>query len=766
MIKAFDLNKVQLWDGIFKDSQEIGKKYLLDLEVDRLLAPCYEAAGRTPKAPRYGGWESMGISGHALGHWMSASAAMYAATGDKALKERLDYAVVELGELQDKDGYVSGFPRECFDKVFSGDFSAAAFELAGHWVPWYSIHKIYAGLIDAYLFAENQQALDVVCRLADWAKRGTDLLSDELMVKMLITEHGGMNEVFASLYEITKNEDYFNLAVRFSDDSILKPLSQFCDELEGKHANTQIPKIIGAMKIYEQNYAFAEYKDASGFFWDTVTKHRSYVFGGNSNFEHFGKLDTEPLSTQTCETCNSYNMLKLSRMLFLQEQDSKYFEFYENALLNHILASQDPETGMKTYFMATTPGHFKVYCSPYDSFWCCTGTGMENPALYGRDIYYCDDDSLYVNLFISSRLDWSEKGFIILQKTKFPYEESSSIEILDGEGVFELKIREPEWTNVKVSVNGEDIGITDRKGGYVCIRRIWKKGDVIRYVMPMKISLYTAKDDKNAVSFRYGPIVLAGALGRENFPETDILKVHTSLDHHPRIKVPALVTDDKNIENWIRLVDKKTLTFETEAVGMPNNEVVRLLPFFALHHERYTLYWRLYTNSEYSNLSTHEREYEEKLANATVDIVRPNEQQPELDHNMKAENSICGYLSGADCGWRLAMPGGFFSYNMKVNPTEDNYLMVFYWGSDADFCQDGVWYRREFDIFANNIAIGTQKLNREHFDKLISKFYKIPKSVIRGETVEIKFVPKDERSAAGGVFGVRITREIVKRMSE
>ena len=294
------MDNVTLLEGLFKTSQDKGKEYLLYLDVDRLAAPCYEAVSQTARKPRYGGWESTPISGHSIGHWLSAASAMVAAAYDGQLKEKIDYTVDELAHIQsfDKDGYVSGFPRTCFDKVFTGDFEVEHFSLAGSWVPWYSIHKIFAGLIDAYSLAGNGKALEVVARLADWAKRGTDRMDDTQFQKMLICEHGGMNEAMANLYSLTGNRDYLDLSVRFCHKAILDPLSRWLDELEGKHANTQIPKVIGAARLYELT-GNEDYQRAAVFFWNEVTKRRSYIIGGNSIGEHFGPPNQEKLDRKS-----------------------------------------------------------------------------------------------------------------------------------------------------------------------------------------------------------------------------------------------------------------------------------------------------------------------------------------------------------------------------------------------------------------------------------------------------------------------------------
>jgi DUF1680 family protein len=754
------MEKVELLNGLFKTSQEKGKEYLVYLDVDRLLAPCYEAIGKAPKKPRYGGWEAMKISGHSLGHFLSALASMYVADKDEKLKEKLDYAVAELAYLQsldDKD-YVSGFPRECFDKVFSGDFNVTRFELGDSWVPWYSIHKIFAGLIDAYVLTGNEQALQVVVKLSDWAKKGTDNLTEEQFDKMLYCEHGGMCEAMANLYEITKNKDYLELSKRFYHKETLSPLTKLEDDLEGKHANTQIPKVIGASRLYEI-LGNEEYKEAAEFFWSVVTKSRSYAIGGNSRDEHFGKTNTEKLGVTTAETCNTYNMLKLTEHLYAWEHNSDYMDYYENALYNHILASQDPESGMKTYFVSTQPGHFKIYCSPDNSFWCCTGTGMENPGRYIRNIYYRDEDNLFVNLFIASKIQLEDKGIVLNQITKFPEEDRTKLIFEEAEEKFmTINIRVPYWVNgeVKVVVNGKE-EYSKADSGYIAIEGNWKKGDVIEVALPMNIHVYTSKEDSHKIAFMYGPLVLAGALGRENFPETDILEDHLKLNHYPGIVVPTLVTDEKNIEQCIKKVENSILTFETEAIGEPGSVKSTLIPFYKLHHERYTIYWTKMTKEEYKQNEVSSMDYQEKLDKITLDLVNTNEQQPEIEHKMKSVNSHSDYSSEAGKGWREVINEGYFSYEMKVEHDKEVYLAVTYWGSDKECFIDGIRCIREFNIYVDDHLIAEELLNENKPYALFDKFYAIPKGLTSGKSkVTVKFESVKEK-IAGRIFGVRIT---------
>jgi DUF1680 family protein len=756
------MKNVKLLDGIFKDSQEKGKEYLIYLDVDRLAAPCYEAASKIPKKPRYGGWETTGISGHSIGHWLSAASTMYSLTHDENLKEKLEYAVDELEYIQsfDEHGYVSGFPRACFDQVFTGEFEVDNFSLGGGWVPWYSIHKIYAGLIDTYQLTGNKKALEVVIKLANWAKKGTDQLSDEQFQRMLTCEHGGMNEAMADLYTITHNKDYMDLAIRFCHKAVLDPLSQEIDELQGKHANTQIPKVIGAAKLYDITGDEA-FKRIAVYFWTQVTNHRSYVIGGNSINEHFGPENTEELGIQTTETCNTYNMLKLTEHLYHWSQRSEYIDYYEKALYNHILASQDPDSGMKTYFVSTQPGHFKVYCTPDESFWCCTGTGMENPARYTRNIYYRDQDEVYINLFIASEMHLEDKNVKLRQETTFP--ESDKTKLIFENATDEsltIHIRVPNWVSgpVIATVNEQE-NYTCSENGYITIKGQWNVGDRIDIQLPMDLHLSKTKNDPKKAAILYGPIVLAGALGTKDFPETDILADHLKLNNHPLIEVPDLITGEKDLSKWIKPIEGEHLAFKTAAVGQPGNRSVTLIPFYKLHHQRYTLYWNIMDEIAYQTFVDKEKEDADRLRAITVDVVNPNEQQPEVDHSIKKKNSRSGFLNLFNRGWRDSINEGFFSYEMAVLPDKPVYLLVTYSGNDASLHEDGKAHPREFDILINGSEIAHQKLHANNPGKLFDICYDIPLTLTNGkEKVEVKFA-SEEGKVAGGVYGVRIIND-------
>lgn len=755
------MSKVTLNQGLFKESEQKGKEYLLYLDIDRLVAPCYEAAGTEARAPRYGGWESMEIAGHSIGHWLSAASLMYNVTGDLLLKEKLEYAIDELAHVQslDPDGYVSGFKRDCFDEVFTGDFRVDNFGLGGSWVPWYSIHKIFVGLVDAYNLASCNKAKTVLVKLSDWAERGLRNLTDEQFQRMLICEFGGMNEVMADVYLITGEERFLTLAERFNHDAILDPLTEGIDDLAGKHANTQIPKVIGAAKLYDIN-GNEDYQKLTRFFWDQVINHRSYAFGGNSNAEHFGPAGTEPLGIISTETCNTYNMLKLTEHLFDWHPSSHYMDYYENGLYNHILGSQDPDSGMKAYFIPTEPGHFKVYSSPDNSFWCCTGSGMENPARYTKNIYTRKDDDLYLNLFIASTLTLEDKELQFVQRTKFPHEQASEFFVKEGTGSrLVVYLRKPYWVagDMKVEVNGEVVEL-ELVDGYLKIDREWFKDDSVRFQLPMELHTYTAKDQPEKKAFFYGPILLAGKLGRENYPEADIVGDHQVYNNHPLIDVPTLVTEEEPAA-WLHLINQETMTFETDAIAEPGERKMTLIPFFDLHHERYTVYWDVMNKADHDSFVDHEQEKAARLREQTVDFVQPGEQQPETDHQIQSDQSNTGYLNLMDRHWRDARNGGFVSYQMMVNPDKENKLMMTYYGGENDQFIAGKRIKRKFEIYVDGEVIATERIKPVDGSSLIDKIHPIPLELTKGkEKVEIKF-EADEDRIVGGLYGVRIIVE-------
>jgi hypothetical protein len=512
---SFDLSDIKLLDSRFKENMERDGKWLLSIDNKRLLHSWQVNAGMATNGRSFGGWEGLDVElrGHSLGHVLSGLALMYASTGEIAYKSKADSLVSALAEIQkvlNQGGYLSAFPQNLVNRVIEGK---------PVWAPWYTLHKVMEGLIDMYQYAGNKQALDVAVKMSDWAYHKLENLSPEQLSIMQKEEFGGMMEAAYNLYAITGNANDKKLAECFYHHSILDPLAQKEDKLAGNHANTQIPKIIGEARGYELTGNERE-RNIAEFFWQTVIDHHTYVTGGNSDHEFFFEPDqiSKHVSPATTESCNTYNMLKLTRHLFTWTADPKYADYYEQALYNHILASQDPETGMVMYFLSYTPGTFKTYCTKENSFWCCVGTGFENHAKYGEGIYYHDDKGIYVNLFIPSELTWKEKGIKLKQQTGYPEEATTHLTVQEiKDGNVPLYIRYPSWatSGATIKINGRNVKISQKPGSYIVLNKTWKTGDKIDITYPISLRLVATNDNPNMAAVVYGPIVLAGDMGTD-----------------------------------------------------------------------------------------------------------------------------------------------------------------------------------------------------------------------------------------------------------
>lgn len=677
-VESFPVSDVRLTASPFKHAEDMDIRYLLGLDPDRLLAPYLKEAGLAPKAGNYTNWENTGLDGHIGGHYLSALSYMYAATGNQEIKGRLDYMLSELKRCQDAaaDGYLSGVPngRKIWKEIEEGNIQASGFGLNGGWVPLYNIHKIYAGLRDAYLQTGNETAKEMLVKLTDWMLRLVSRLSDDQLQDMLRSEHGGLNETFADVAAITGDERYLKLAHRFSHQLVLQPLLQQEDKLTGMHANTQIPKVIGFKRIADVE-GNRDWSEAARYFWETVVKHRSITIGGNSVREHFHPADdfsSMLTSEQGPETCNTYNMLRLTKMLYETSGDAAYMDFYERALYNHILSTQDPVQGGFVYFTPMRAGHYRVYSQPQTSFWCCVGSGMENHARYGEMIYGHKDNNLYVNLFIPSTLQWGEVK--IEQQTAFPDEEGTTLLVSPRKAgkAFAVNFRLPEWAKqeeLRLSVNDEPQKVII-KDGYIHLTRSWSQGDKVRLELPMHLRAIALPDETSNYSLLYGPIVLAARMGEQG---QDGLFADDSRGGHiangPRLPLqhmPVIVGDKDDILSHLQKVEDKPLTFRMTGVYPEQYEGMTLEPFFRLHECRYMVYWPVLSSQEWQ-VRREKLEKEEKeralLDAVTADKVICGEQQPESDHFIRMENSRTGDDEGVH--WREA--GGWFSYRMKAN---------------------------------------------------------------------------------------------------
>ena len=762
-LQLFHLSDVRLLEGPFKQAMLTDMQYILEMDVDKLLAPYLREAGLEPKAESYTNWENTGLDGHIGGHYLSALAMMYASTADERMKERMDYMLSELKRAQDQHtgGYLGGVPggQTIWDEIADGNINAASFSLNNKWVPLYNIHKIYAGLRDAYLFGASEQAKGMLIKLTDWAIKLVSDLSEEQIQDMLRSEHGGLNEVFADVAVITGNEKYLKLARQFSHQHVLQPLLQHEDKLTGMHANTQIPKVIGFKRIadVDGNESWAE---AARFFWETIVENRSVSIGGNSVREHFHPVDdfSEMItSEQGPESCNTYNMLRLTNQLFLTDPRGEYIDYYERALYNHILSTQHPEHGGFVYFTPMRPGHYRVYSQPHTSFWCCVGSGLENHTKYGELIYAHNGNDLYVNLFIPSSLNWKAKNVEIIQQTRFPDEAITRLTINPKKKQnFKLYLRYPGWVragDLKIMVNGKEHYVTASPGEYAVIDRRWKKGDVVSMEMPMHTTIEQLPDGKNFYTFLHGPIVLAAktdTTGMTGLYADDSRGGHIAHgEKYPLQNMPVIVSEPDQLLEKIKPVEGKSLTFTVDNLKPEKYSELTLIPFFRLHESRYVLYWQVETAGNYEQMQKElaaEEAAKQQLAAQTIDLVFPGEQQPESDHFIESENSQIGVNRGRH--WRDAK--GWFSYKLKDEKKEAKKLRVMYFGRDTN---------RRFTILVNDQLIAEVIMDGNQGMEFFTESYEIPVKVTEQANgmLEVKFVAA-ETSSTARIYEVRLLK--------
>src|SRR4051812_22467383 len=483
----FPMKDVRLLPGAFSAAAEANRKYLKTLPPDRLLHTFRLTAGLPSSAEPLGDWEKPDceLRGHfAGGHYLSACALAFASSGDEELKRNGDLLVAELAkcQAQHKNGYLSAFPQELFDRLRDG---------VNVWAPFYTLHKVMAGHLDMYTLAGNEQALDTVEKMARWVRSWADPLSEQQMQRVLLVEYGGMGEVLANLYGVTGKREYLDLARRFDKKWFFDPLAAHRDELKGLHVNTHIPQVIAAARLYEFT-GDKRYWNIADYFWNEVTSERSFCTGGTSNFELWrsdpGELSTQ-LSSETSEDCCAYNMMKLTRHLFAWSPQARYMDYYERVLFNHRMGTIDPETGTTVYYLSLGNGYSKIYAQPFDSFWCCNGTGAEEFAKLTDTIYFHDNDSIFVNLYIASEVNWHEKGIRIVQQSAFPEEQGTTLTISAAKAVdVDLKLRIPYWAKSgSVKVNGRPLPAFSDPGSYLVLRGPWKNGDRIELSLPMHL---------------------------------------------------------------------------------------------------------------------------------------------------------------------------------------------------------------------------------------------------------------------------------------
>jgi DUF1680 family protein len=579
----FPMKNVRLGPGAFSAAADANRRYLKTLPPDRLLHSFRLTAGLPSSAEPLGDWEKPDceLRGHfAGGHYLSACALAFASSNDEQLKSNGDLMVAELAKCQarHKNGYLSAFPQELFDRLRDG---------VNVWAPFYTIHKVMAGHLDMYALAGNQQALDTVEKMAQWVRTWSDPLSEQQMQRVLLVEYGGMGEVLCNLYAVTGKREYLNLAKRFDKKWFFDPLAAHRDELKGLHVNTHIPQVIAAARLYELT-GDKHYWSIADYFWNEVTSERSYCTGGTSNFETWrtepGVFSTQ-LSPHTTEDCCAYNMMKLTRHLFGWSPQASYMDYYERTLFNHRMGTIDPETGTTVYYLPLGNGFSKIYAKPFDSFWCCNGTAAEEFAKLTDTIYFHDDNSVFVNLYIASELNWPEKGVRLTQQTSFPEEQGTTLMISVPKPVdIDLKFRIPYWAKTgSVKVNGQRLPAFAEPGSYLVLRGPWKDGDRIELHLPMHLHAAPMPDKENLQAVMYGPLVMAARFEEE--PREKWYR-HFTADEK-REAAPSLQFKGKldDPSSWLEPTGNK-LTFR--AVGQ--TQAATFVPLSSIVHERYAVY--------------------------------------------------------------------------------------------------------------------------------------------------------------------------------
>ena len=748
--EAVPLADVRLLPSPYLTAVEANLKYLLFLSPDRFLHNYHKFAGLPVRGEVYGGWEADTITGEGAGHYLTALALMHAQTGNAECVKRITYLVAEMARVQaaQGDGYCAGFLRkrkdgtivdgkEIFPELIAGDIRSSGFDLNGAWSPYYNIHKVFAGLLDAHELVGNALALKVAIGFGGYIDKVFAALNDDQVQAMLGCEYGGLNESFAELYKHTGDVRWLNLSKRIYDHKILDAVMAGRDELGNTHANTQIPKIIGLARLSEVSTA-PENAKAAGFFWDRVTNHHSFVIGGDGDREYFFQPDTiaQHITEQTCEHCASYNMLKLTRHLYGWAPNASYFDYYERTHLNHILAAQNPKTGMFTYMTPLMSGTAREYSSPEGDFWCCVLSGMESHAKHGDSIYWTGGDTLFVNLFIPSTMTWQAKEADFELATRYPYDSQIALTVkrLTGVKTFTVAVRIPAWAaNHTLLVNGQPAMAT-AANGYALIRRAWRAGDVVTLDLPLDLRLEATPGDDKVVAVLRGPMVLAADLGDAATPfEGD---------------APALVGAD--LIAAFTPVKVEEAVYRSNGTGRPGD--MTFSPFYSQYDRRSAVYFNRYTDAEWATAQVAYRAEQARVkdvAARSVDVVHLGEMQAEHDHNLQSAISYPVVYRGRN--GRDARNLGYMQFDMAV--TKDGkvpgplVLEVTYWGSETN---------RVFDILVDGTAVGHERLSGRQPGAWIDVDYPIPEGLTAGKSkITVRFEPKEGKTA-GPVFGVRL----------
>jgi uncharacterized protein len=776
------LASVRVLGGPLKRAQEATATYLLSLDPDRMMAYYRIRAGLPQKAEPYDGWDGGGrnLTGHIAGHHLSAVSLMFLATGDPRFKSRGDYLVRELAEVQQKqgDGYLGAIEggREAFAALSRGEIRSAAFDLNGLWSPWYTLHKTFAGLRDAYRHTGNRTALDVELRYAAWAEHVLAPLDDAQLARMLNTEHGGMNEVMADLYADTEDRRWLALSYRFEHHAFTEALKRHQDNLEGKHGNCQIPKLMGSAARYGYAGDMGDILAAS-FFWDRVTQHHSYVTGGHGLAEYFGAPDhlAARVDGRTCESCNVYNMLKLTRRLFSFRPDAAYADFHERALFNHALASIDPANGRTSYMVPVGRGVQQEYQDMQHSFTCCVGTGMENHALHGDGIYYESWDTVWVNLFVPSSARLPAGGVVLSMDTGFPDGDSATLTLtMPASRAFTLMLRRPVWAGdgFAVRVNGAAVPLPSlaslrpgsaggrvvasqearpQPSSFVALRRTWRNGDTVEVALPRTLRLEPTPDNPSVAALLWGPLVLAADLGPRREGRDG-----------PDVAVPVLVAAGRPVEEWVRPAGDAAGDFTAaqvaRVVAQPAAPAdLAFAPFYRTQERTYGIYFDVVTPGEFdARVAGYdvERERARRLEAATVSLVHPGDEQGERDYTYRSEPVQRPVVRSAG---RTGRGGdGWFSFALPVDPDAGMALVVTYLNEPGLPAASG-----NFRLMVEEVEVGRFEPDTARTG-FFDATYRVPLEATRGKARATVRVQADAGGRIAPIFALRmvLTRDL------
>ena len=747
-VKPLPLAAVRLTPSVYATAVEVNRTYLLSLSADRLLHNFILYAGLPPKGEIYGGWESDTIAGHTLGHYLSALVCTYQQTGDKACRERADYIVAELARAQAArgTGYVGALGRkrkdgklvdgeEIFPEVMRGEIHSGGFDLNGSWSPLYTVHKLMAGLLDVHAAWGNATALRVELGLAEYFARVFAALNDAQMQQLLNTEYGGLNESFAELSAQTGDTRWLDVAQRIYDHKVLDPLVAGQDKLANFHANTQVPKLVGLARIHELN-GKPEPADAAKFFWSAVTEHHSYVIGGNADREYFSAPDTigEHITEQTCEHCNTYNMLKLTRHLYSWKPEAAYFDYYERAHLNHVMAAQNPATGGFTYMTPLMTGSSRGYSTPQeDGFWCCIGTGMESHSKHGESIFWEGGGTLLVNLYIPAEASWATRNAKLTLETRYPMQPESRVKLtsLPKPSKFAIGLRIPSWAKGKAEVTVNGVPFTPGLvSGYAVVERRWKEGDVVAITLPLELRIEAAPGDAKTIAVLRGPMVMAADLApaSQNWDNPD----------------PAMVGEDL-LGGFKPGGKAERVSYETKGVVRPAD--LTFVPFYSQYERRSAVYFKRFSEDQWKVEEAAflaDQAHQRDVAARSVDVMHLGEMQPERDHDLVSETSYPVTYRGRN--GRDARAGGYFEFTLQTRPGP-LVLMATYWGDERG---------QSFDILVEDVLLASQQLKNDKPGKFFDVEYPVPEALTKDKSkIRVRFVPHN-RSTAGPVFGVRL----------